>query len=212
MAAIPGRHFRLFSPISQGYLHNKNPFAIPNHPRRNAAIRWGCLGNHSGPRVNTQTWVTDSTVDVRRHPYSISTFFTWLSGGHNIFLPTCALSRPLNPRQACPSKFSMAAGNIPGESNALVVQVPCVVFFVVTPCFVAARFWSRHTSNSSVGWDDWCCLVSWVRPWPILRLHILTDGLPLIRSSARLCQVSCLGLVPTDLASTSTIYHQRISS
>lgn len=56
----------------------------------------------------------------------------------------------------------MATGNIPGESNALVVQIPCIVFFVVTPCFIGARFWSRHNSNSSVGWDDWCCLLSWI--------------------------------------------------
>ncbi|KAG8157109.1 hypothetical protein KVR01_013099 [Diaporthe batatas] len=56
----------------------------------------------------------------------------------------------------------MATGNIPGDSNAPVVQIPCIVFFVVTPCFVAARFWSRHNSNSSVGWDDWCCLLSWI--------------------------------------------------
>lgn len=61
----------------------------------------------------------------------------------------------------------MAAGNVPGESNAFLVQIPCVVFLVVTPCFVAARFWSRHKSNSSVGWDDWCCLLSWVRMQPI---------------------------------------------
>ncbi|KAK2605594.1 hypothetical protein N8I77_008420 [Diaporthe amygdali] len=56
----------------------------------------------------------------------------------------------------------MAAGNVPGESNAPVVQIPCVVFFVITPFIIAARFWSRRNSTSSIGWDDWCCLLSWI--------------------------------------------------
>ncbi|WYZ46777.1 hypothetical protein EsH8_IX_001002 [Colletotrichum jinshuiense] len=54
----------------------------------------------------------------------------------------------------------MVEGNIPGESNALMVQVPAIVFFVLTPVFVGIRFWSRIKMRSGLGWDDWTILFS----------------------------------------------------
>ncbi|OLN96835.1 hypothetical protein CCHL11_02301 [Colletotrichum chlorophyti] len=56
----------------------------------------------------------------------------------------------------------MVEGNIPGESNALMVQVPAIVFFVLTPIFVIVRFWSRIQMRSGIGWDDWTILFSFV--------------------------------------------------
>lgn len=60
----------------------------------------------------------------------------------------------------------MVEGNIPGESNALMVQVPAIVFFVLTPVFVGIRFWSRIKMRSGLGWDDWTILFSFVSPAP----------------------------------------------
>ncbi|KAK6218623.1 integral membrane protein [Colletotrichum tabaci] len=54
----------------------------------------------------------------------------------------------------------MVEGNLPGESNALMVQVPAIVFFVLTPIFVGIRFWSRIKMRSGLGWDDWTILFS----------------------------------------------------
>lgn len=53
-------------------------------------------------------------------------------------------------------------GIIPGESNALLVQIPAIVFFVLTPIFVAIRFWARIRMKSGLGWDDWTILFSFV--------------------------------------------------
>ncbi|KAF3349266.1 Putative succinate-semialdehyde dehydrogenase [NADP+] [Verticillium dahliae VDG2] len=53
-----------------------------------------------------------------------------------------------------------APGNTPGESNALMVQVPCMVFFVLTPIFFTVRIWSRLKLRSGFGWDDWTILAS----------------------------------------------------
>ncbi|CAG8907933.1 unnamed protein product [Penicillium egyptiacum] len=50
--------------------------------------------------------------------------------------------------------------NIPGPSRALEIQVPCIVFLVTTPAFVAIRLWSRAKSKSGLGWDDWTILAS----------------------------------------------------
>ncbi|KAJ6180916.1 hypothetical protein N7519_011377, partial [Penicillium mononematosum] len=50
--------------------------------------------------------------------------------------------------------------NIPGSSRALEIQVPCIVFLVTTPAFVAIRLWSRVKSKSGLGWDDWTILAS----------------------------------------------------
>ncbi|EEY22946.1 integral membrane protein [Verticillium alfalfae VaMs.102] len=55
-----------------------------------------------------------------------------------------------------------APGNISGESNALMVQVPCMVFFVLTPIFFTVRIWSRLKLRSGFGWDDWTILVSFI--------------------------------------------------
>ncbi|KAI8188364.1 Satratoxin biosynthesis SC1 cluster protein 4 [Colletotrichum sp. SAR 10_75] len=56
----------------------------------------------------------------------------------------------------------MVDGNIPGESNALMVRAPAVIFFVLTPIFVGIRFWSRIKMRSGLGWDDWTILFSFV--------------------------------------------------
>ncbi|KAL0932629.1 uncharacterized protein CTRU02_211592 [Colletotrichum truncatum] len=56
----------------------------------------------------------------------------------------------------------MDGGNIPGESNALMVRAPAIVFFVLTPTFVAIRFWSRTKMRSDLGWDDWTILLSFI--------------------------------------------------
>lgn len=55
-----------------------------------------------------------------------------------------------------------ADGNIPGESNALQVQIPCIVFFIVTPIFVAIRVWSRKQMRAGLKSDDWTIIVSFV--------------------------------------------------
>ncbi|KAJ5541011.1 hypothetical protein N7494_006087 [Penicillium frequentans] len=52
------------------------------------------------------------------------------------------------------------SGNIPGPSKALEIQVPCIVFLVVMPAFVAIRLWSRIKSKTGLGWDDWSILTS----------------------------------------------------
>lgn len=54
------------------------------------------------------------------------------------------------------------SGNRPGASNALEVQVPAIVFFAITPAFVAARFWSRLRVSHGLGLDDWTILTSLV--------------------------------------------------
>ncbi|KAJ3534469.1 hypothetical protein NM208_g7528 [Fusarium decemcellulare] len=56
----------------------------------------------------------------------------------------------------------MASGNIPGESNASQVRIPCIVFFVLTPIFIAIRIWSRIATGSGLGWDDWTIIASFV--------------------------------------------------
>ncbi|CAI7567330.1 unnamed protein product [Penicillium discolor] len=50
--------------------------------------------------------------------------------------------------------------NIPGPSRAFEIQVPCIVFLVTTPAFVAIRLWSRAKSKSGLGLDDWTILMS----------------------------------------------------
>ncbi|KAI1851326.1 hypothetical protein JX266_003401 [Neoarthrinium moseri] len=52
------------------------------------------------------------------------------------------------------------SGNIPGPSRALEIQVPCIVFLVVTPAFVGMRFLARVKSKAGFGWDDWTSLAS----------------------------------------------------
>lgn len=56
----------------------------------------------------------------------------------------------------------MVSGNLPGDSRALEIQIPCIVFFAVTPIFIAIRVWSRIQSRSGLGWDDWVIFASWV--------------------------------------------------
>ncbi|KAI1080746.1 hypothetical protein F5B20DRAFT_93426 [Whalleya microplaca] len=56
----------------------------------------------------------------------------------------------------------MVEGNVLGESNALQIQIPCIVFFALTPVFLAIRIWSRLKTRSGLGWDDWTIIVSWI--------------------------------------------------
>lgn len=55
-----------------------------------------------------------------------------------------------------------APGNVPGESNALQVQVPCIIFFTLTPLFVTIRVWARLQVRAGLGIDDWTLLLSFV--------------------------------------------------
>ena len=58
----------------------------------------------------------------------------------------------------------MVSGHLPGESRAHQIQIPCGVFFVLTPLFVAVRIWARVKVRSwaGLGWDDWTILASCV--------------------------------------------------
>ncbi|KAK0719256.1 hypothetical protein B0H67DRAFT_149527 [Lasiosphaeris hirsuta] len=58
----------------------------------------------------------------------------------------------------------MVSGNLPGESRAYQIQVPCIVFFIFTPLFVAIRIWARIKLRGwrGLGWDDWTILASWL--------------------------------------------------
>ncbi|KAI1912743.1 hypothetical protein LOZ61_003181 [Ophidiomyces ophidiicola] len=51
-------------------------------------------------------------------------------------------------------------GDVDDISNRL--AVPALVFSIVTPLFVIARFWSRRTFAKSIDPDDWVILASWV--------------------------------------------------
>jgi hypothetical protein len=56
------------------------------------------------------------------------------------------------------------SGNLPGGSNAPIVQIPAIVFCVVGPTIVGIRFWSRIRVSNNLGVDDWTILgslVSW---------------------------------------------------
>ncbi|KAI1499600.1 integral membrane protein [Biscogniauxia marginata] len=56
----------------------------------------------------------------------------------------------------------MVEGNLPGDSKAYQIRVPCIVFLVVTPLFLGARISSRLKSRSGLGWDDWTIIISWI--------------------------------------------------
>ncbi|UKZ66655.1 uncharacterized protein TrAtP1_007826 [Trichoderma atroviride] len=45
-------------------------------------------------------------------------------------------------------------------SHADLVRIPSIVFFAVTPIFVAIRFWNRIYRRTGLGWDDYTVLVS----------------------------------------------------
>ncbi len=60
-----------------------------------------------------------------------------------------------------------AAGNVPGENRALEIQLPCIVFFILTPLFVGIRLWARLHNGSGLGSDDWTILVSFVSDSPL---------------------------------------------
>jgi hypothetical protein len=61
--------------------------------------------------------------------------------------------------------------NTPGPSRALEIQVPCIVFLIITPAFVAIRLWSRFNSKSGLGGDDWTILASTVSSSCDIRLQ-----------------------------------------
>ncbi|RYP28191.1 hypothetical protein DL766_005999 [Monosporascus sp. MC13-8B] len=55
----------------------------------------------------------------------------------------------------------LVEGNLPGDNNGPQIQIPAIVFFAVTPLFLAIRIWSRKQSGSGIGWDDWTIVISW---------------------------------------------------
>ena len=52
--------------------------------------------------------------------------------------------------------------NLPGDSHANYVRIPCIVFFVVTPIFLGIRLWNRVVKQSGIGMDDYTILLSFV--------------------------------------------------
>ncbi|KAK3341982.1 integral membrane protein [Lasiosphaeria hispida] len=58
----------------------------------------------------------------------------------------------------------MVPGNLPDESRAYQIQVPCIIFFIFTPLFVTVRIWARIKLRGwrGLGWDDWTILASWL--------------------------------------------------
>ncbi|KAI1774381.1 integral membrane protein [Hypoxylon cercidicola] len=48
------------------------------------------------------------------------------------------------------------------DDNVIDIEVPCIVFFIVTPVFVGIRLHSRYKTGSGLGWDDWTIMGSWV--------------------------------------------------
>ncbi|KAI6085217.1 hypothetical protein F4821DRAFT_279431 [Hypoxylon rubiginosum] len=47
------------------------------------------------------------------------------------------------------------------DDNIIDIEVPCIVFFILTPVFVAIRLSSRLKTGSGLGWDDWTIMASW---------------------------------------------------
>ncbi|KAK3937530.1 integral membrane protein [Diplogelasinospora grovesii] len=56
----------------------------------------------------------------------------------------------------------MVSGNLPGDSRAYQIQIPCILFLILAPFFVAVRIWARVKVRSGLGWDDWTILASLV--------------------------------------------------
>lgn len=48
------------------------------------------------------------------------------------------------------------------ESYAFYVRTPCIVFFIITPIFIAIRFYNRISRRTGIGLDDLTILVSFV--------------------------------------------------
>jgi hypothetical protein len=53
------------------------------------------------------------------------------------------------------------------ESNAMQIYAPSIAFFLVTPLFIAFRFWSRITRRTGLGWDDMTIIISFVSACPL---------------------------------------------
>ncbi|KAI1138440.1 integral membrane protein [Hypoxylon sp. FL0543] len=51
--------------------------------------------------------------------------------------------------------------NVSVENNVVDIEVPCIVFFVLTPLFLVIRIASRMKTGSGLGWDDFTIIVSW---------------------------------------------------
>ncbi|KAH7257076.1 hypothetical protein BKA59DRAFT_522383 [Fusarium tricinctum] len=56
----------------------------------------------------------------------------------------------------------MISEDIPSESNAVQIYSPSILFFVLTPVFVALRFWNRGVRRSGLGWDDTTIVISFL--------------------------------------------------
>ncbi|POR31766.1 Uncharacterized protein TPAR_08008 [Tolypocladium paradoxum] len=93
----------------------------------------------------------------------------------------------------------MYPGNTPGPSNAAQVQIPCIIFFALTPFFLFIRIWSRISRRSGLGWDDWTILVSFVR----LPLDVLVSSPP----AACTLAVQILMMIACDYGFGQHIYH-----
>ncbi|KAI1452424.1 integral membrane protein [Annulohypoxylon moriforme] len=48
------------------------------------------------------------------------------------------------------------------DTNVVDIEVPCIVFFVLTPIFLVVRISSRLKTGSGLGWDDYTIIVSWI--------------------------------------------------
>ncbi|KAI1398484.1 integral membrane protein [Hypoxylon fuscum] len=51
--------------------------------------------------------------------------------------------------------------DLSADTNVADIEIPCIVFFILTPLFLAIRFSSRLKTGSGFGWDDWTILLSW---------------------------------------------------
>ncbi|KFY94189.1 hypothetical protein V500_03379 [Pseudogymnoascus sp. VKM F-4518 (FW-2643)] len=80
----------------------------------------------------------------------------------------------------------MVSGNAPGESHGLQVQVPCIVFFVVTPIFVIIRIWTRIKLKNGLGYDDWTILFSFVNSLAVSALMMASCAYGFGQHSANL--------------------------
>ncbi|OTB02620.1 hypothetical protein M426DRAFT_322539 [Hypoxylon sp. CI-4A] len=52
-------------------------------------------------------------------------------------------------------------GDIAVEDNILDIEIPCIVFFILTPVFLGIRLSSRLKTGTGLGWDDWAIILSW---------------------------------------------------
>ena len=49
-----------------------------------------------------------------------------------------------------------------GEARQPNILAPCIIFAIVSPLAVAARFYSRRIAGAGLWWDDWTVLIALV--------------------------------------------------